>query len=314
MQNKQTNLKCGNRRTKRTGLTLIELLVVVAVIGILVAMLLPAVQQIRESARLVQCQNNLHQLALASLNYTGAHNEDLPPLWKTANQNPWDNFCWRTDILPFIDGENLNQTLVLEQLPLSSANLAAARSQLPVFQCPSTPKSPRVIDKLGTSFTDLRVAACDYSAIFEKITNVDTPRETRFEGAWHPGFNETISAAVLRTQPANLASIGDGLSNTILLFEQAAKPLVYNRRRVLQNPTSFQFLAEGPWATAEFGTVFEFQVNEWNTDGLYGFHYVANIALCDGSVHALANDVEGTVVAALLSRNGREIINAGDWR
>ena len=156
----------------------------------------------------------------------------------------------------------------------------------------------------------MRVAACDYSAIFA-MTNND---ETRFEGAWHPtSFNETASAAVLRTQPASLTSIGDGLSSTILLFEQAAKPDAYDRQRNLLSPSNFQYLGEGPWATAEYGTVFEYQVNESNTDGLYGFHAVANIALCDGSVHGLTNEVESAVVAALLSRNGREIIDANDW-
>jgi len=320
MQNKQTkrtDVKRGKCRTKQAGLTLTEMLVVVAIIGILIAMVLPAVQQIREAARRIQCQNNLRQLALASLNYSGAHNQQLPPLWKTANQDPWDNFPWRVDILPFIDAENLNQSLVLDQLPLSSANLTAAESQLPIFQCPSTPQSPRVVNELGATHTDLRVAACDYSAIFEMITDAETRRETRAECAWHPSsFNETTLAAVLRTQPASLTSIKDGLSSTILLFEQAAKPAVYDRQRnnVQNPPQSFQFFGEGPWATAEFGTVFEYQVNEWNTDGLYGFHVVANIALCDGTVHALSNEVQSTLVAALLSRNGREIIDANDWQ
>ena len=236
MKNKQTNCKRDKRRTKPTGLTLIELLVVVAIVGILIAMLLPAVQQVREAARRIQCQNNLRQLALASLNYSGAHNERLPSFWKTANQNPWENFSWRIDLLPFIEAENLNQTLVLDQPPLSSANLAAVGSQLPIFQCPSTPQSPRVIEQLGDFLTDLSVAACDYSAIFA----VNTDAGTRSEGAWHPqSFNETTSAAVLRTQPASLASIGDGLSSTILLFEQAAKPAVYDRQRNnIQTPPS----------------------------------------------------------------------------
>ena len=133
MQNKPTTWKRGKRRTKQAGLTLTELLVVVAIIGILVAMLLPAVQQVREAARRIQCQNNLRQLALASLNYSSANNERLPSLWKTANQNSWENFSWRIDILPFIEVENLNQTLVLDQLPLSSANLTVVGKPTPYF-------------------------------------------------------------------------------------------------------------------------------------------------------------------------------------
>ena len=311
MQIEQKDRKRSSRSASRAGLTLVELLAVVAIVGVLIAMLLPAVQQVREAARRIQCQNNLRQLALGVLNYSGAHREQFPPLWKTANSSPWENFSWRIDILPFIEAENLNQELVLEQLPLSSANLAAVESQLPVFQCPSTPLSPRVIDEIGGT-TDLRLAACDYAAIFTTTTD----DEIRSEGAWHPtGSNEAISSNVLRTQPARLTSVGDGLSSTILLFEQAAKPFVYDRQRILQTPGSagFVFFTEGPWATAEIGTVSENQVNEWNTDGLYGFHVVANIVLCDGSVHALASDTEASVVAALLSRNGSEIIDASDW-
>lgn len=313
MQNKQTSSKHKNRQAIRTGLTLVELLVVVAIVGVLIGMLLPAVQQVREAARRIQCQNNLRQLALASLSYSSTHNDHLPPLCKTANLASWDNFSWRVDVLPFLEADNLEQTLVLDQLPLSPVNLSAAESQLPVFQCPSTPQSPRVIENLGL-FRNLKLAACDYSGIF-KIT---TDAETQFAGAWHPqSFNETTSALVLRTQPASLTSIRDGLSSTILLFEQAAKPSVYDRRsNNVQNapfvPNS-PYFAEGPWATAEAGNVSENQVNEWNSNGIYGFHAVANIALCDGSVHALASDTEGSVVTALLSRNGREIIDAGDW-
>ncbi len=314
MQIKQTNFYRSKRRTNHAGLTLVELLVVVAIIGILIAMLLPAAQQIREAARRIECQNNLRQLALGVLNYSGAHKEQLPPLWKTANPNQWDNFSWRVDILPFIEAGNLNQALALDQLPLSSANLTAVESQLSVFQCPSTPQSPRVIAEFGNS-DNLRLAACDYSAIFTTTTDI----ETRSEGAWHPSSSNETSAEVLRTQPAKLASIGDGFSNTVLLFEQAAKPVAYDRQGEVDigsiNPdlAFLPLFPEGPWATAELGTVSVNQVNEWNTFGPYGFHVVANIVLCDGSVHALAEDVEGSVVAALLSRNGREIIDANDW-
>ena len=312
MLNKQTNCKRVRRSATHAGLTLIELLVVIAIISILVAMLLPAVQQIRESARRVQCQNNLRQLALGTLNYNGAHDEQLPPLWKTANLNPWENFSWRVDVLPFIEAENLLQTLVLEQLPLSSANRVAVESQLPIFQCPSTPQSPRVITEIGNAI-NLRLAACDYSAIFTTTTDAGA----QSEGAWSPSSSNETSVAVLRSQPAKLASIGDGLSATILLFEQAGKPSVFGGQPDLPSPPasdSFQFFTEGPWATGEFGVVSENQVNEWNANGLFGFHVVAHITLCDGSVHGLASDVDGSVVAALLSRNGREILDANDWQ
>ena len=313
MRNKQPNGRHVKRRPGRAGLTLIELLVVVAIVGSLIAMLLPAVQRIREAARRVQCQNNLRQLALGTLNYSSVHGDYLPPLWKTANFFPWDNFSWRVDILPFIETGNLQQTMELDELPFSPANLSAVETQLSVFQCPSTPSALRAIDTIGisgASITDLQVAACDYSAIFETAPT----RNVAVPCAWHPpGLGEGISAPVLRTQPSSLTSIGDGLSSTILLFEQAAKPDVYDRQRSIRNTTILN-RSEGPWATVEQGIVFEYQINDSNVDGLYGFHVVSHIALCDASVHALATDVESSVVAALLTRNGREIIDASDWQ
>jgi len=318
MQNNHTDRRLWKCGAKRAGMTLVELLVVIAIIGALIAMVLPAVQQVREVARRIRCQNNLRQQALALLNYSTAHDDYLPPLWKTANQNPWDNFSWRVDVFPFIEANNLNQILMLDQLPLSPVNLPAAENQLPMFQCPSTPQSPRIIEAMGfmgslsSRYTDLKVAACDYSAIFEASEG----ERNILDGAWHPpgelDFDAGITDAVLRTRPASLTSIGDGLSSTILLFEQAAKPAEYDRQRNIRI-RSFPLDAEGPWATSEFGRVFEYQINESNIDGLYGFHVVANIAMCDGSVHGLATEVERAVVAALLSRNGREVIDASDW-
>ncbi len=317
MRNNRTSRRLREHCATHAGLTLVELLVVVAIIGILVAMTLPAIQQIREAARLVQCQNNLHQLALASLNYSSAHHDDLPPLWKTANPNRWDNFSWRIDILPFIEAGNVEPLLELDQLPLSPANLTAAESQLPVFQCPSTPQSPRSIEAMGSSsasYTNLKVAACDYYAIFESRDSGNR-RDPPSPGAWHPPSDPDFSTTpeAKRTQAANLKSIRDGLSSTILLFEQAAKPTEYDQQRNVR-VRDHLWHAEGPWATSELGTVFEFQVNTSNVDGLYGFHVVANIALCDGSVHGLGADIEPAVVAALLTRNGREIIDASDWQ
>lgn len=318
MQNNQTSRRLWKHRAKHTGLTLVELLVVVAIISILIAMILPAVQQVREGARRVLCQNNLRQQALASLNYSTANDDHLPPLWKTANRDQWDNFPWRLDIFPFIEAGNLNPTLVLDQLPLSDVNLPAAESQLPIFQCPSTPESPRIIEAMGSEvsssrYTDLRVAACDYSAIFETRGEDEEDLRDLLAAAWHPPSEPDFGmGAVLRTQPASLTSIGDGLSSTILLFEQAAKPAEYDRQRNVRiRPIPRD--AEGPWATSESGSVFEYQVNESNIDGLYGFHVVTHIALCDGSVHGLRAETEEAIVAALITRNGREIFDANDW-
>src|SRR5262249_16260521 len=110
-------------KTKRRGFTLIELLVVIAIIGVLIALLLPAVQAAREAARRAQCTNNLKQMALAAHNYDSA-NGSLPPgssgggmvanqsftgVWRDPQRSccPWGHFGWAAQVLPFMEQTNL---------------------------------------------------------------------------------------------------------------------------------------------------------------------------------------------------------------
>ncbi|MBX3436150.1 MAG: DUF1559 domain-containing protein [Planctomycetaceae bacterium] len=136
----------------RRGFTLIELLVVIAVIAVLIALLLPAVQRIREAARLTQCRNNLKQIGLALHNYHDVHNTFPFALANdkrayNATQNPLfidSSWVWSVSILPQLEQENLWSQLATErnrpkQIFQDSALLPLFRTPLPVFVCPTDP-------------------------------------------------------------------------------------------------------------------------------------------------------------------------------
>ncbi len=135
----------------RLGFTLVELLVVIAIIGILVAMLLPAVQSAREAARRAQCTNNLHNIGLAIHNYASANNT-LPP--GEVREGDWDKnqevhslFSWVTIILPYVEEANAHgETNWLVRFEDRFANGDTAHHRTFDFMtCPSEPNPPEVI-------------------------------------------------------------------------------------------------------------------------------------------------------------------------
>ena len=133
-----------NPRSKaHAGFTLIELLVVIAIIGVLIALLLPAVQAAREAARRSQCVNNLMQIGIALQNYESAH-EVLPPgvveLDKPVKGRPRGyQFGWIPQILPYLEARNLYNTLNFQTSVYHAANATARSIHLNVLMCPSEP-------------------------------------------------------------------------------------------------------------------------------------------------------------------------------
>ena len=316
----------------RAGLTLVELLVVIAIIGILIGMLLPAVNSVREAARRVSCQNNVRQVALAVLNYASAHNDNLPALWQTPHPDPWENFCWRIDLLPYLEQSTVDDLIGDNPLPLEPENRDAVSEVLAIFQCPSTPNSPRRVQSLGPpseGYQDIWIGACDYSAIHDvanseadaplpavwrSVANAPTQQNVVLGTIDQPLSDDNFEldrlSSALRIQPGHFGSVFDGLTNTTLLVEQAGKPLNYDRNRNSENVQP----REGAWATAEFSSFYAAGVNQDNLTGIYGFHSGAVTAQCDGSVHLFSADMNIEVVTSLLSRNGAEIIDAADWQ
>ncbi len=121
---------------QRRAFTLVEQLVVIAIIGVLVALLLPAVQMAREAARATQCQNHLKQLGLALHQYHDTHNV-LPPGWLADEPVGVPGWGWATHLLPYLEQQNLEEGLIKRHLPIADAVHQQARETvLAVFALP----------------------------------------------------------------------------------------------------------------------------------------------------------------------------------
>src|SRR5438477_12100565 len=133
-------------RRIRRAFTLVELLVVIAIIGVLVALLLPAVQMAREAARRSQCSNNLKQLALAVTNFHDVHGT-VPPTVARAPTNSWGTgWGFIPFMLPYIEQQTLYDTINFNTSVTCNSMKQAHQAQIRSLACPSDPKAFKLLD------------------------------------------------------------------------------------------------------------------------------------------------------------------------
>jgi prepilin-type N-terminal cleavage/methylation domain-containing protein/prepilin-type processing-associated H-X9-DG protein len=201
-----------SHRRDRSGFTLIELLVVIAIIGVLVALLLPAVQSARESGRRTQCVNNLKQLGLALQNYHDSHGS-LP--WGQCEDDHWQDYSTHLAILPYLELGNVYNAFNIDDIwtpeamqggaqPGWPANTTAQYTKISVFLCPSD------MDRLTTRFGHNNYGGNSGSS----------PDSINSLGAMNGPFIGADPSAVLNTRVFTFADITDGLSQTAAFSEK----------------------------------------------------------------------------------------------
>jgi prepilin-type N-terminal cleavage/methylation domain-containing protein len=314
-------------RPLRRGFTLIELLVVIAIIAILIALLLPAVQKVREAAARAQCVNNLRQLGLALHNYEGAF-KNFPPSSVQSpsaaampglqqfvivgttgtNANDYAKHCFLAIILPFVEQGNVlkasGTTYDFRKNWYDPNNRPATSTTIPIFICPSCPPSHEVNPMLEPAIYGAGWVpkTSDYMAVNRASTN--QPVWVAL-GMTYPG-DDSVKSVLASNLFNRISGCTDGLSNTIMLAEAAARPERWTFGKKGTTPT----FMNGAWGhsgndiavdgsnasgstlnnAADVPTAC--RINCSNQGEIYSFHHGgAHVTMGDGSARFISDSI-----------------------
>ncbi len=301
---------------RKSAFTLVELLVVIAIIGILIALLLPAVQAAREAARRLQCANNLKQIGLAIHNYHAVHGvlpisisyyQDHDP---TSPLETLTGKGWVIGILPFME----QQVLYDQFIPgftgyfrdgkglKNPACRDAMKTQLPVLHCPSDPSTGKTFTE-HPQWSGIEVATTSYKGVLG---------DSRLGGSGsvhqgtEPDCHNTCGCNGLfyrytYREPKRIADIRDGTSNTLMVGEDVLE----------QNYHNAAYYANGDWSSCH--APLNYMPNpptplEWyNVMSFRSLHPGgAHFCLADSSVHFFSESIDYTLYRALSTRAGGE--------
>jgi len=315
-------------RKSQAAFTLVELLVVIAIIGILIALLLPAVQQAREAARRMQCQNNLKQMGLAMHNYHDTNN--CFPAGFYRRSYSYSTFSgpgwgWGTMILPQIEQNNRYEALqVMDQFCSDDAAiLQYSQPLIEAYRCPSAPGTD-LNDAFKNSDSEPSHGLSNYKGVFGDLNtqyNYSGDDCSYYQGSCIDGGNGMFSA----NSATKFRDVTDGTTNTVMIGEVPNGPngtrnssdeLVDYKGAVWvgvtlggasSNVATHQTL-RGVVSSGSTSNVYK--INGTNSYS-FGSHHPggAQFVLSDGSVRFFTENMDGVSVNRIANKEDGEVIS-----
>ena len=307
---------------RKSGFTLVELLVVIAIIGVLVGLLLPAVQSAREAARRMKCANNIKQIGIALMSYEG-RNKALPMATPFTNTTPYNRLglTWFGAILPFMEQMTLYDLYDENEYLNSTKNENFVRTVIPTMICPSDAETqnPIVENRYNASSTNpVKSFGLWYpasigptemdSAPFCSLPSPSYCNQGKNFGSLNPEDN-SVGAFGRYPRGRKLSEFIDGLSNTLMVGETIPAHCNYSCAHCINFPVTGTGI---PINT--FERLSESSNNAYyRTCGYKSFHISGvNMIMGDGSVHFIDESIDYETYNYLGTRNGGEIL-AEDW-
>jgi prepilin-type N-terminal cleavage/methylation domain-containing protein/prepilin-type processing-associated H-X9-DG protein len=315
--------------SRRSAFTLIELLVVIAIIAILIGLLLPAVQKVREAAARATCQNNLKQLGIAAHSfhdangrfpYNGAEtfitgDQDEGCCTNAARQRPM--WSWLARILPYIEQDNLHRLGNIDTANVRTSGVMDR--EVKTFHCPSDPSSA---GRVRSDVADLQAAAAvtNYKGCGGNVWGIG---EARFRNpstntVWQSAFTQRATGTVKPNgmlfrsdvfRKLTMVGISDGTSNTLMVSEDLPDRSAWVSWAYSNNASS-NTTAIPPNAKRLDGTFYN-RSTEWpNIFGFKSQHSGGiNAGFADGSVRFISENIDITTYRAYGSIDGGEVVN-----